>query len=67
MSRTLEQFDVEERPMSSMETGCPNVKVMHKMMKSLDTDKHVRNVACFLFYNTERNIKICVWVGDTAE
>ncbi|XP_053396005.1 pyridine nucleotide-disulfide oxidoreductase domain-containing protein 1-like [Mercenaria mercenaria] len=40
VSRTLEQFDVEERPMSTMETGCPNVKVVHKMMKALDTDKH---------------------------
>lgn len=40
VSRTLEQFDVEERHMSTMETGCPNVKVIHKAMTSLDTDKH---------------------------
>lgn len=41
MSRTLEHFDVEEKDGSVMELDCPNVKVVHKKVDSLDTDKHV--------------------------
>ncbi|KAH3734595.1 pyridine nucleotide-disulfide oxidoreductase domain-containing protein 1-like [Dreissena polymorpha] len=40
VTRTLEQFDVEERHMSTMEAECANVKVIQKIVKSLDTDKH---------------------------
>lgn len=41
VSRTLEQFDVEERHMSTVEAECANVKVIQKTVKSLDTGKHV--------------------------
>ena len=43
VSRTLESFDVEERPTSTVEMACPNVKVIHKAVASLDADKHVSN------------------------
>jgi hypothetical protein len=36
-------FDVEERHMSTL--TCSNVKVIHKTVLSLDTDKHVGNEA----------------------
>ncbi|VDI40709.1 Hypothetical predicted protein [Mytilus galloprovincialis] len=41
ITKTLESFDVEERPMLSVETGCPNVKVVHKYVSLLEADKHI--------------------------
>ncbi|WAR07082.1 PYRD1-like protein [Mya arenaria] len=45
VSRTLEQFDVEERPMIAMETDFPNVQVIHNKLTNLDTDKQVAMLA----------------------
>ena len=44
VSRALESFDVEERHMSTVETVCPNVKVIHKPVASLDTNYHVSTI-----------------------
>ena len=41
VTKTLEDFDVVERPMLSVETGCPNVKVVQKSVVSLDSNKKV--------------------------
>lgn len=38
ISKTLEDFDVEERPMTSVETTCPNVKVIQKVIVSLNSE-----------------------------
>ena len=48
VSRALESFDVEERHMSTVETVCPNVKVIHKPVASLDTDNHVSTILSHL-------------------
>lgn len=41
ISKTLEEFDVEERPMMSVQQDFPNVKVIQTEVTSLDADKHV--------------------------
>ncbi|XP_048240124.1 pyridine nucleotide-disulfide oxidoreductase domain-containing protein 1-like isoform X2 [Haliotis rufescens] len=40
LSRTLETFDVEEKPSSSVEADCPNVQVHKSTVTSLDAVRH---------------------------
>ncbi|XP_022107218.1 pyridine nucleotide-disulfide oxidoreductase domain-containing protein 1-like [Acanthaster planci] len=40
ISRALEEFDVEERPASSMQTQCTNVQVLQCTVDSLDAADH---------------------------
>ncbi|XP_070785159.1 pyridine nucleotide-disulfide oxidoreductase domain-containing protein 1 isoform X1 [Enoplosus armatus] len=40
VSKTLEEFDVEERPSSVLEEKCPNLTVIHSAVKSLHTQSH---------------------------
>ncbi|XP_075066904.1 pyridine nucleotide-disulfide oxidoreductase domain-containing protein 1 isoform X2 [Mixophyes fleayi] len=39
VSRTLEEFDVEEQPSSVLERKYPNIKVVHSAVKELKTDQ----------------------------
>nr|XP_022295715.1 pyridine nucleotide-disulfide oxidoreductase domain-containing protein 1-like [Crassostrea virginica] len=41
ITKTLEDFDVEERPSASLLTKCENVKVLQKSVKSLNAKAHV--------------------------
>lgn len=41
ITKTLEEFDVEERPNISLQSKCENVKVIQKSVKSLDAKSHV--------------------------
>ncbi|XP_060885918.1 pyridine nucleotide-disulfide oxidoreductase domain-containing protein 1 isoform X3 [Labrus mixtus] len=40
VSKTLEEFDVEERPSSDLEEKFPNLVVIHSAVKSLNTKSH---------------------------
>lgn len=41
VSKTLEEFDVEERPSSVLETRFPNLTVIHSAVQSLNTKSRV--------------------------
>lgn len=41
MSKTLEEFDVAERPFSVLVEKFPNITVIHSAVKSLHTQSHV--------------------------
>ncbi|KAL5010043.1 hypothetical protein ScPMuIL_012348 [Solemya velum] len=40
VTKMLEIFDVEEKPMISVQSHCPNVNVIHATVKSIDATKH---------------------------
>ncbi|XP_019631402.1 PREDICTED: pyridine nucleotide-disulfide oxidoreductase domain-containing protein 1-like [Branchiostoma belcheri] len=40
VGRAMEEFDVEETTTDALQKACPNVRVVHTLVKSLDTDKH---------------------------
>lgn len=42
MSKTLEEFDVEEQPSSVLEEKFANLTVIHSAVRSLNTNSHVR-------------------------
>ena len=46
ITKTLEDFDVEERPSASLLTKCENVKVLQKSVKSLNAKAHVSIKYC---------------------
>ncbi|XP_063404824.1 pyridine nucleotide-disulfide oxidoreductase domain-containing protein 1-like isoform X3 [Mytilus trossulus] len=60
ITKALESFDVEERPMLSVETGCPNVKVVHKYVSLLEADKHILHTADETKYQYG---KLCICSG----
>lgn len=41
ISKTLEEFDIEEKPYTEIEIDCPNVEVLHKSISSLDAEKQI--------------------------
>lgn len=41
VARTLEEFDVEERPSSVLEEKFPNLTIIHSAVKALHTRLHV--------------------------
>ena len=41
VSKTLEEFDVEEQPSSLLEKRYPNIKVIQSGVKQLKSDEHV--------------------------
>lgn len=41
MSRTLETFDVEEKPSAAVESQCPNVRVIQAFVTTLRADEKV--------------------------
>lgn len=60
VTKTLEAFDVEERPMLSVESVCPNVTVLQKNVRSLDSDKHILHTDDGCSYRYE---KLCICSG----
>ncbi|XP_046555711.1 pyridine nucleotide-disulfide oxidoreductase domain-containing protein 1-like [Haliotis rubra] len=60
LSRTLETFDVEEKPSSTVEAGCPNVQVHKSTATSLDAVRHELSCADGL---TVRYDKLCICSG----
>lgn len=61
VSKTLEQFDVEERPSSVLEEKFPNLTVIHSAVKSLHTQSHASSCSakkyCYYCYYYFLNIK----------
>ncbi|TKS90994.1 Pyridine nucleotide-disulfide oxidoreductase domain-containing protein 1 [Collichthys lucidus] len=51
VSKTLEEFDVEERPSSVLEEKFPNLTVIHSAVKSLHTQSHASSLFCILSIN----------------
>lgn len=41
VSKTLEEFDVEEQPSSLLEKRYPNIRVIQSAVKQLKSDEHV--------------------------
>ncbi|XP_018603100.2 pyridine nucleotide-disulfide oxidoreductase domain-containing protein 1 [Scleropages formosus] len=41
VSRTLEDFDIEEQPSSVLEAKCPNVRVIHSAVTKLQAQQHM--------------------------
>ena len=42
MSRTLETFDVEEKPSAAVESQCPNVRVIQAVVTALHAEEKVK-------------------------
>ncbi|OWF48998.1 pyridine nucleotide-disulfide oxidoreductase domain-containing protein 1-like [Mizuhopecten yessoensis] len=60
ISKTLEEFDVEERPWMSMQQDCPNVKVIQTEVTSLVAEAHTMTVRDGQTYNYKQ---ICICSG----
>lgn len=60
VSKTLEEFDVEERPSSVLEEKFPNLTVIHSAVKSLHTQSHSVETADGRVFGYE---KLCICGG----
>ncbi|XP_076010079.1 pyridine nucleotide-disulfide oxidoreductase domain-containing protein 1 [Genypterus blacodes] len=60
LSRTLEEFDVEERPSSVLEEKFPNLTVIHSAVKALHTQSHSVQTEDGLVYGYD---KLCICSG----
>uniref|UniRef100_A0A3Q3DZS1 Pyridine nucleotide-disulfide oxidoreductase domain-containing protein 1 n=1 Tax=Labrus bergylta TaxID=56723 RepID=A0A3Q3DZS1_9LABR len=60
VSKTLEEFDVEERPSSDLEEKFPNLVVIHSAVKSLNTKSHSVETADGRVFGYER---LCICSG----
>uniref|UniRef100_A0A7N6BAK4 Pyridine nucleotide-disulfide oxidoreductase domain-containing protein 1 n=1 Tax=Anabas testudineus TaxID=64144 RepID=A0A7N6BAK4_ANATE len=60
VSKTLEEFDVEERPSSVLEARFPNLTVIHPAVKSLNTQSHTVETADGRVFGYE---KLCICSG----
>nr|XP_046235493.1 pyridine nucleotide-disulfide oxidoreductase domain-containing protein 1 isoform X2 [Scatophagus argus] len=60
VSRTLEEFDVEERPSSVLEEKFPNLTVIHSAVRSLHTQSHSVETADGRVFGYE---KLCICSG----
>ncbi|XP_042367173.1 pyridine nucleotide-disulfide oxidoreductase domain-containing protein 1 isoform X1 [Plectropomus leopardus] len=60
VSRTLEEFDVEERSSSVLEEKFPNLTVIHSAVKSLNTQSHFVETADGRVFGYE---KLCICSG----
>lgn len=60
VSKTLEEFDVEERPSSVLEEKFPNLTVIHSAVKSLHTKSHSVETADGRVFGYER---LCICSG----
>ncbi|KAL3882601.1 hypothetical protein ACJMK2_028927 [Sinanodonta woodiana] len=60
VSKTLESFDVQEKPMSYIQNDCPNVQVLQKTIISLDAKNHILRTddGCKFKYQ-----KLCICAG----
>ncbi|KAM6895941.1 pyridine nucleotide-disulfide oxidoreductase domain-containing protein 1 isoform 1-T1 [Lycodopsis pacificus] len=64
VSKTLEEFDVEERPSSVLVEKFPNLTVIHSAVKSLDTQSHSVETADGRVFGYE---KLCICGGGTPK
>uniref|UniRef100_A0A3Q4ICC2 Pyridine nucleotide-disulfide oxidoreductase domain-containing protein 1 n=1 Tax=Neolamprologus brichardi TaxID=32507 RepID=A0A3Q4ICC2_NEOBR len=60
VSRTLEEFDVEEQPSSVLEEKFPNLTIIHSVVKSLHTKSHCVETADGRVFGYK---KLCVCSG----
>ncbi|XP_044133987.1 pyridine nucleotide-disulfide oxidoreductase domain-containing protein 1 [Bufo gargarizans] len=60
VSRTLEEFDVEEQTSSALQSQYPNIKVVHSAVKELKADKQVLITEDGTCYSYEQ---LCVCAG----
>ncbi|XP_015252916.1 PREDICTED: pyridine nucleotide-disulfide oxidoreductase domain-containing protein 1 [Cyprinodon variegatus] len=60
VSRTLEEFDVEEKPFSVLQEKFPNLTVIHSAVKSLDTRSHCLETADGRVFGYK---KLCICSG----
>uniref|UniRef100_A0A8C5G149 Pyridine nucleotide-disulfide oxidoreductase domain-containing protein 1 n=1 Tax=Gouania willdenowi TaxID=441366 RepID=A0A8C5G149_GOUWI len=60
MSRTLEEFDVEEQPSSILQEKFPNLSVIHSAVRSLDTKSHRVQTADGRYFGYN---KLCICSG----
>lgn len=60
VSKTLEEFDVEEKPSSVLEEKCPNLTVIHSAVKSLNTTSHTVETVDGRIFGYE---KLCICSG----
>ncbi|XP_029018872.1 pyridine nucleotide-disulfide oxidoreductase domain-containing protein 1 isoform X2 [Betta splendens] len=60
VSRTLEEFNVEERPSSVLEEKFPNLTVIHSAVKSLNTQSHTVETADGRVFGYK---KLCICSG----
>uniref|UniRef100_A0A8D3E3J8 FAD/NAD(P)-binding domain-containing protein n=1 Tax=Scophthalmus maximus TaxID=52904 RepID=A0A8D3E3J8_SCOMX len=60
VSKTLEEFDVEERPSSVLEEKFPNLTVIHSAVQSLDTQSHSLETTDGRLFGYE---KLCICSG----
>uniref|UniRef100_A0AAQ6AHN6 Pyridine nucleotide-disulfide oxidoreductase domain-containing protein 1 n=1 Tax=Amphiprion ocellaris TaxID=80972 RepID=A0AAQ6AHN6_AMPOC len=60
VSKTLEEFDVEEKPSSVLEEKFPNLTVIHSAVKSLHTETHSVETADGRVFGYE---KLCICSG----
>lgn len=49
MSKTLEEFDVEEQPSSVLEEKYPNLKVIHSAVRVLRAKQHVSQIILCMY------------------
>lgn len=64
VSRTLEEFGVEEQPSSVLEEKFPNLTVIHSAVKSLHTQSHSVETADGRVFGYE---KLCICSGGTPK
>lgn len=60
ITKNLADFDVEERPMLSVESGCPNVTVIQDTVSALDSGNHTLKTESGQVY---RYNKLCICSG----
>ncbi|MEQ2292384.1 Pyridine nucleotide-disulfide oxidoreductase domain-containing protein 1, partial [Ameca splendens] len=60
VSRTMEEFDVEEKPSSVLEEKFPNLTVIHSAVKSLHTHSHCVETADGRVFGYK---KLCICSG----
>ncbi|KAF7669227.1 hypothetical protein LDENG_00223370 [Lucifuga dentata] len=60
VSKTLEEFDVEERPSSVLEEKYPSLTVIHSAVKALNTQSHTVQTVDGVVYGYE---KLCICSG----
>lgn len=60
ISKTLEEFDIEEKPYNEIEIDSPNVQVLHKTVSQLDTKKQIVTTVDGSLIHYE---KLCLCIG----
>lgn len=74
MSKTLEDFDVEEQPSNILEEKYPNLKVIHSAVRGLHAKQHVSQMivcVCVLYLSWVANCnclcKVCMYMTSALD